>query len=126
MDQPPKPTFHASPSKPKLRLPAGAWDAHCHVFGPVARFPLAPSWPPRADAPKETLFALHERLGIERCVIVSSSAYGLENRVEIDALEAKPGRYLGVALAPPTIAAAELKRLDRLGFRGIRFNFVRH
>ena len=126
MQEAPKPTFHTSPAKPRLRLPPGAWDTHCHVFGPATRFPLAPGWPPRADAPKETLFALHQRLGIERCVIVGSSAYGLDNRVEIDALAAKRGKYLGVALLPPTVPLVELKRLDRLGFRGVRFNFVKH
>lgn len=126
MPEQPKPTFHQSPSSPRLRLPAGAWDTHCHVFGPVARFPLAPGFPPRADAPKETLFALHRKLGIARSVIVSSSAYGLDNRIEIEALEAKAGAYVGVALLPVTVAASELKRLDSIGFRGVRYNFVRH
>ena len=35
------PTWMASPSKPKLKLPAGACDAHVHVFGPRQRFPFA-------------------------------------------------------------------------------------
>ncbi|HET9619543.1 MAG TPA: 2-pyrone-4,6-dicarboxylate hydrolase, partial [Pseudolabrys sp.] len=52
------PTFMAKPSKPKLKLPPGACDAHVHVFGPGARFPYESG---RAttpgDAPKETLFA---------------------------------------------------------------------
>ena len=30
------------PSKPTFTLPAGAVDAHCHVFGPGAEFPYAP------------------------------------------------------------------------------------
>ena len=34
--------FHPNPSKPKYRPPAGAVDAHCHVFGPESRFPYAP------------------------------------------------------------------------------------
>ena len=66
----PKPSFHPSPSKPKLRLPAGACDAHVHVFGPHERFPFAADRPfTPADAPKEKLFALHAAMGIERCVI---------------------------------------------------------
>ena len=34
------PTWMATPSKPKLKLPPGACDAHVHVFGPRARFPV--------------------------------------------------------------------------------------
>jgi 2-pyrone-4,6-dicarboxylate lactonase len=35
------PTFHPNPSRPKLKLPPGSWDAHCHVLGPTARYPFA-------------------------------------------------------------------------------------
>ena len=120
-------TFHPSPSKPKLRLPPGSWDTHCHVFGPRPRFPFAsPAFDGRADAPNEKLFALHTHLGIERCVIVQSTTHGLDNSVVDDALAAKAGRYLGIALVPGDVPDAELKRLDRLGFRGCRFNFMHH
>jgi 2-pyrone-4,6-dicarboxylate lactonase len=122
-----QPTFHTNPSKPKLRLPAGSWDTHCHIFGPKARFPFAPtSTSDPADAPKERLFALHEMLGIERCVIVQTSVHGTDNRVVEDALLAKGGAYLGIALLPITVTSAELRRLDGLGFRGVRFNFMKH
>ena len=36
------------------------------------------------------------------------------------------GGYLGIALLPPDVADAELRRLDGLGFRGVRYNFMRH
>jgi 2-pyrone-4,6-dicarboxylate lactonase len=122
-----QPTFHTNPSKPKLRLPAGSWDTHCHIFGPKAQFPFAPtSTIDPADATKEQLFALHAMLGIERCVIVQSALHGTDNRVIEDALLAKPGVYLAIALLPSTVTDAELRRLDRLGFRGVRFNFMKH
>jgi len=127
MSDPRQSTFAINPSKPKLRLPAGAWDTHCHIFGPKERFPFAPtSKIDPADAAKEQLFALHEMLGIERCVIVQSAVHGADNRVVEDALLAKDGAYLGIALLPITVADAELRRLDRLGFRGVRFNFMKH
>jgi 2-pyrone-4,6-dicarboxylate lactonase len=126
MDQP-KPSYHPSPSAPRLRLPAGACDAHFHVFGPQAVFPFAEGRPfTPADAPKEKLFALHARLGIERGVIVQSTCHGFDNRVVADAIAAQPRAYRGIALLPTSVAAAELRRLDGLGFRGVRFNFMRH
>ena len=121
------PTHMAQPSKPALALPPGACDAHVHVFGPGARFPYAAGRAATpADAPKEALFGLHEFLGIERCVIVHTMAHGFDNAATADALAAKGGAYRGVALVPATIADAELKRLDTVGFRGARFHYMRH
>jgi 2-pyrone-4,6-dicarboxylate lactonase len=123
----PAPSFHPSPSKPKLRLPAGACDAHVHVFGPHRVFPFAEGRPfTPADAPKEKLFAMHAQMGIGHCVIVQSTCHGFDNAVTADAITAKKGAYCGVALVPPTVEDAELKRLDALGFCGVRFNFMKH
>lgn len=123
----PQPSFHPSPSAPRLALPAGACDAHCHVFGPQARYPFAAdrSYTP-ADAPREALFALHERLGIGRCVIVQAGCHGYDNTVTADAIAAKHGNYRGIALLPTSVPDAELRRLDAAGFRGVRFNYMSH
>lgn len=120
-------TYLEHPSLPSLRLPPLACDSHVHVFGPTARFPYTPNR--RAtpvEAPKETLFALHRQMGIERCVIVQSITHGTDNRVVEDAIAAGEGRYLGVALVEPDVSDAELLRLAQAGFRGVRFNFMRH
>jgi 2-pyrone-4,6-dicarboxylate lactonase len=123
----PLPSYLASPSTPKLRLPAGACDAHVHVFGPQRIFPFAAdrTFTP-ADAPKEKLFALHAMLGIEHCLIVQSACHGFDNRAVADALAAKGGAYRGVALLPASVDDAELQRLDARGFCGVRFNYMRH
>ena len=120
-------TYRPEPSAPALVLPHGACDAHVHVFGPAARFPYAAerNFTP-VDAPKETLFALHRRMGITRCVIVQSVVHGLDNSVVEDAIQAGEGHYLGVALVPVNVADSELRRLARAGFRGVRFNFMKH
>lgn len=120
-------TFNPQPSAPTLVLPAGACDSHVHVFGPALKFPFAAScnFTP-VDAPKELLFALHHQLGIERCVIVQSAMHGFDNRAVEDAIAAGQGRYLGVALVPVNVADAELARLAAAGFRGVRFNFMKH
>src|SRR5258708_23394031 len=65
-------------------------------------------------------------LGIRHCVIVQSTCHGFDNRVVADAIAAKKGDYCGVALLPATVDDAELKRLDALGFCGVRFNFMTH
>lgn len=120
-------TYMRQPSAPRLRLPPGSCDAHVHVFGPVASFPFSPaSAITPADAPKETLFALHRRLGISRCVIVQSVVHGFDNAVVEDAIRAGGGHYLGVALVPHQVSDAELARLHAAGFRGVRFNFMKH
>jgi predicted TIM-barrel fold metal-dependent hydrolase len=113
--------------KPAFRLPAGACDAHCHVFGPAARFAYAPNrrYTPE-DAPKEALVALHAHLGIARGVIVQASCHGSDNRAMLDAIAADPARYRGVAIVDGGEKDAELGALHRGGVRGVRFNFVRH
>ncbi|WP_371636715.1 amidohydrolase [Stappia sp. P2PMeth1] len=108
-------------------LPAGSCDAHCHVFGPAARFPFAPSrtYTP-IDAPKETLFALHRHLGIERSVLVQASCHGTDNRAMLDAIAAAGGRYRGVAMVERDVTEEDLQALHEGGVRGVRFNFVAH
>src|SRR6266700_5984630 len=81
-----------NPAKPSWTLPPGACDAHCHVFGPAAKFPYAPdrSYTP-PDAPVEHLRALHARLGVSRAVIVHASCHGTEMDVTLDAIAGSLG-----------------------------------
>lgn len=113
--------------RPRLALPAHATDAHCHVFGPAAVFPYASerSYTP-ADAPKEALAALHQRLGIGRAVIVQASCHGTDNRAMLDCIASAPKRYRGVAIIDTSVASKDLEALHTGGVRGVRFNFVRH
>jgi 2-pyrone-4,6-dicarboxylate lactonase len=120
-------TYLVNPSKPNLRLPPGSWDTRCHLFGPKDLYPFAATTSREpADAPRERLFALPAMLGIERSIIVQSAAHGMDNRVVDDALAQNRGGYLGGALLRPSVADGELRRLGRLGFRGVRLNFSEH
>lgn len=120
-------TYLEKPTSPTLQLPSLACDSHVHVLGPVARFPYSTDRKVTPlEAPKEKLFALHKGLGIERCVIVQSVSYGTDNSAVEDAIQAGGGRYLGVALVSTDVSDAELLRLAEGGFRGVRFNFMRH
>src|ERR1700740_1263936 len=79
--------FDPNPSNPKFRAPPGAVDAHCHVLGPQSKFPFAPErkYTP-CDAPKETLFALRDFLGLDKNVIVQASAHSKDTRAMVAAL----------------------------------------
>jgi len=114
------------PSKPRFKLPAGAVDAHCHVFGPGAVFPYAPDrkYTP-CDASREHLFALRDHLGFDRNVIVQATCHGSDNRALVDALKNSSGKARGVATVHRQVTDAELQDLHAAGVRGTRFNFVK-
>lgn len=118
--------FHANPSKPAYTPPAGAVDAHCHVFGPAHQFPYHPKrkYTP-CDAPKQKLFELRDYLGFERNVIVQASCHGTDNAALIDALQAAGDLARGVAVVSPDITHEELEVMHQAGVRAIRFNFVK-
>lgn len=118
--------FHPNPSQPEFRVPAGAVDAHCHVFGPGDEFPYAPErkYTP-CDASKEKLWALRDRLGFERNVIVQATCHGADNSALVDALEDAGDRARGVATVKGSVSDDELHALHAAGVRGVRFNFVK-
>jgi len=118
--------WYKNPSTPRFTLPAGAVDAHCHVFGPAAEFPFAPErkYTP-CDASKKQLFALRDQLGISRNVIVQATCHGADNTAMVDAVQSAEGRARGIATVRPDVTDTELRRLDDAGVRGVRFNFVK-
>jgi predicted TIM-barrel fold metal-dependent hydrolase len=116
-----------NPFKPKYTPPPGACDAHCHIFGPAAKFPYAGErryTPP--DSPREKLRALHDHLGISRAVLVQASCHGADNRAMLDAIAWSKGAWRGVAMVGEDVTERELEALHHGGARGVRFNFVRH
>lgn len=115
-----------APSKPRFTVPAGAVDAHCHVFGPGDIFPFAPErkYTP-CDASREQLFALRDFLGFERNVVVQATCHGADNSALLDVLEHSNDKARGVVTVEPSITQAELARMHELGVRGVRFNYVK-
>ncbi len=118
--------WYSGPSRPRFQLPAGAVDAHCHVFGPGAEFPFAPErkYTP-CDASKAELFALRDHLGLARNVVVQATCHGADNRALVDALRHSGGKARGVATVKRSISDADLQALHAAGVRGVRFNFVK-
>jgi 2-pyrone-4,6-dicarboxylate lactonase len=118
--------WYTCPSKPRLQLPTGAVDAHCHVFGPGAQFPYAPErkYTP-CDASKHQLFALRDHLGFDKNVIVQATCHGADNRALVDALLHSNGKARGVATVKRSVTDAQLQAMHAVGVRGVRFNFVK-
>ena len=114
------------PSKPDYVPPAGAVDAHCHVFGPMAEYPFSANakYLPQ-DATPEMLFALRDRLGFARNVIVQASCHGTDNAATLNAIARSGGKARGIAVVDPAIGEAELDALHEGGMRGVRFNFLK-
>ena len=118
--------WYPNPSKPTFQVPAGAVDAHCHVFGPGDVFPFAPErkYTP-CDASWEDLFSLRDFLGFDKNVVVQATCHGSDNSALLDVLERSEGRARGVVTVKPDISAEELQRMHDLGVRGVRFNYVK-
>ena len=118
--------WYQNPSKPTFKLPKGAVDTHCHVFGPSHEFPFAPErkYTP-CDASKEQLFALRDHLGFDKNVIVGASCHGTDNRALVDALIHSQGKARGIATVGRNITDAALNDLHEAGVRGVRFNFIK-
>jgi 2-pyrone-4,6-dicarboxylate lactonase len=118
--------WHPNPSTPRFALPHGAVDAHCHVFGPAALFPFAAErkYTP-CDASKQQLFALRDRLGASRNVVVQATCHGADNSAMVDAVQSAGDRARGIATVRADVTDRELRRLDEAGVRGVRFNFLK-
>ena len=112
--------------KPRFQLPPGATDAHCHVFGPEAKFPFAPKrkYTP-CDASKDQLWALRDFLGFDKNVIVQATCHDTDNRALVDALIAANGKAKGIAFIDESFSDGQLRELDLAGNKGVRFNFIK-
>jgi len=115
-----------NPRTPAFKAPAGAIDTHCHIFGPAAEYPFSPTRPyTPPDAPLPEFRALHEKIGVERAVIVNATLHGLDNRVVTDAIAKSAGKYRGIANISGTMSDADLAALDKAGICGCRFAFLK-
>jgi predicted TIM-barrel fold metal-dependent hydrolase len=111
---------------PSFKPPAGSIDTHTHIFGPAAKYPFAakrPYSPP--DAGLEMFRALHQKIGVERAVIVNATVHGTDNRVVTDAIAESNGNYKGIANISAGMSDAELAALGKAGICGCRFAFLR-
>jgi 2-pyrone-4,6-dicarboxylate lactonase len=116
------PSPDANLRKPAIDVPPNACDCHVHIFGHPDRYPLDANrrYTP-SPASLDEYRTLQASLGIERAVIVHPGVH-LDNQVSIDAVQASGGKWRGIALLDASVTKQEIKRLDDIGFRGVRFN----
>lgn len=99
---------------PRLKTPAGACDAHMHIYDPDA--PSLPGGPPHPGAFTVPMYqALQTRLGLERVIVIQPNAYQDDNRVTLAAIAALGKNAKGVGVVKPSVDDAELERLTRGG-----------
>src|SRR5204862_4173509 len=108
-----------------FKAPPLTCDTHCHIFGPVDRYPYTeerPYTPP--EAPLSAFMATHARIGVERAVIVNATPYGGDNRVMLDAIAQSGGRYRGIGNVDERTTDRDLECLAARGVDGCRFTFL--
>lgn len=104
----------------------GACDCHVHVYGPFERYARVDGkYAPDKPYSVEDLFAMWERIGVQRGVIVESNNGGPGNEMALDTLRQFPSRLRGVAARKADVSDRALDTLADAGFRGIRFNLMR-
>lgn len=111
--------------QPAVALPSLSCDCAIHVFDPARADLLLPGRryePPLAWL--DELRTLHDRLGVQRAVLVQPSVYGSDHAVLLTALRADPARYRGVALLDDSVSDAACEELHAAGVRSARFNIL--
>jgi predicted TIM-barrel fold metal-dependent hydrolase len=119
--------------RPVFEMPAGACDAHMHVFEARGEFPSKPLRYPNVPDANYTLpdGGLHHYLnlmpvlGIDNFVIVQPSFYGTDNTCLIDALAEAGPIARGIVNIEPSTSDAELERLHDAGVRGVRLDLFK-
>jgi D-galactarolactone isomerase len=101
-----------------LEKMAGACDCHMHIYDP--RFRTNRPVPSRQATVADYL-RVRERLGLERVVVVQSSAYATDNSCALDAMMQMGESARGVAIVGAAAPDAEIERLTRAGMRALRY-----
>lgn len=102
-------------------------DTHVHVWALDEKHQPAPDAkvgaPSEAD-PVEWLVEDMEQYGVDRCVLVQSSAFGWDNTYMVECLEQYPGLFKAIGLVDPLGGdnAADLRSWMARGLSGFRFH----
>lgn len=102
-------------------------DTHVHVWALDERHQPAKDAriaPPATAAPVEWLVEDMERFGVDRCVLVQSSAFGWDNTYMVECLERYPKLFKAIGLVDPLAAdtAEALAYWMGRGLSGVRLH----
>ncbi|MBC8793418.1 MAG: amidohydrolase [Tagaea sp. CACIAM 22H2] len=111
--------------KPRLAAPANTIDCHMHLYDaatPVAKTAVVP---PPVWASVDAYRKVQARLGISRAVVVQPSAYGLNNSVTLNGVEALGrDKARAVVVVNDATPDAEWRRLSAIGACGLRMHML--
>ncbi|MES5484113.1 amidohydrolase family protein [Bradyrhizobium sp. INPA03-11B] len=111
-------------SRVRADVPQPAIDTHAHVFHRALKLAPGRRYAPDYDAPLALYLQQLDQNGTTNGVLVQPSFLGTDNSYLVECLKATGGRLRGIAVVDPTVAAEELRELDRAGVAGIRLNLV--
>jgi predicted TIM-barrel fold metal-dependent hydrolase len=102
-------------------MPAGACDAHHHIYDP--RFPYLPDARRQASATVDDYRAFQKNMGTSRDVIVLPSAYGFDNN-PLFYFQGRMGENTrSIAVIRSDVSGTQLKDLAAVGVKGVRIQF---
>jgi len=107
----------ASPSLTASTLPAGAIDAHAHVFAHAAGMKADP-------APVERYLDILDAHGLAGGVLVQPEFLGRDNSYLLAAIARVPARFRGVAVLGPGDDPEQLDRMKAAGIAGLRLDLT--
>lgn len=110
---------------PAFAMPAGATDAHFHLFGErsdallVAERDYTP--PPASASAARALFDAH---GVSRLVLIQPSVHGRDNSDQLEEAARIGLPFRAIVVVPPDAPDAEMARLHERGARGVRYTLA--
>lgn len=97
-------------------------DTHFHIFDQDQIDQANSRYSVSFSASIEDWFAVSEKQGISKGVIIQPSFLGTDNSLMLKTIERYPDRLKGVGVVSPSISKNQLRDLNDQGLRGIRLN----
>ncbi|PMM09620.1 hypothetical protein BCT61_00925 [Vibrio breoganii] len=113
--------FTTSKASLSLAVPEGSCDCHHHIFDPDNFAYRAEDTTNIPTATVPMYQQLQNEIGFSRNVIVTPSAYGIDNQCTLDAMQQLGDSARAVVTIDDSFSFSQLQEMDRLGVCGIRF-----